>query len=130
MNNVGQIQTATVVKSGSNYAQTDTIRVRPFTVLTTIDASYANKWSLYEYVGGEQTWNRIKSQRYDVKPYWSYVDWYATGYNELTKADFVINETYELESLEDSFNSIVKINNVGSGGWLSLIHISEPTRPY
>ena len=125
MNNVGQIQTATVVKSGSNYAQTDTIRVRPFTVLTTIDASYANKWSLYEYVGGEQTWNRIKSQRYDVKPYWSYVDWYATGYNELTKADFVINETYELESLEDSFNSIVKINNVGSGGWLLLQKIDD-----
>ena len=124
-NNVGQITSATVINSGTNYAQTDTIRVRPFTALTTTDSSYANKWSLYEYVGGNEPWNRIKSQRYDVSPYWSYVDWYATGYNDLTKADFVINETYELESLDDSYGSIVKINNVGSGGWLLLEKIDE-----
>jgi len=120
MNNVGQITGATVVKSGTNYAQTDTIRIRPFTVLTTTDTTYENKWSLYEYVGGTVIWNRIKSQRYDVQPYWSYIDWYATGYNSLTKADYVIDETYKLESLQDTFGSIVKINNVGSGGWLLL----------
>ena len=120
MNNVGQITGATVIKSGTNYAQTDTIRIRPFTVLTTTDTTYENKWSLYEYVGGTVIWNRIKSQRYDVKPYWSYIDWYATGYNALTKADYVIDETYKLESLQDTFGNIIKINNVGSGGWLLL----------
>jgi hypothetical protein len=125
INNVGTVTSATVIDSGRNYQQGDTITVRNFTVLTTVDESYANKWSLYEYQGGADPWDRVSSQRFDVKPYWNYVDWYATGYNDLTKADFVIDETYELESLDDSFDSIVKISSVGSGGWLLLRKIDD-----
>jgi len=125
INAIGAVTSAVVVDSGRNYQQTDIIEVRKYTVLTTTDSTYANRWSLYEYVGGEIPWNRTKSQSYDVRPYWSYCDWYATGYNELTKADYVIDETYELEVLEDSFGNIIKINNVGSGGWLLLRKIDD-----
>ena len=54
-----------------------------------------------------------------------YIDWYKTGYSALTKADYVIDETYELESLDDTFGQIVKINNVGTGGWLLLRKIDS-----
>jgi len=125
INNVGAVTSASIVNSGTNYQQSDTITVRNFTVLTTVDASFANKWSLYEYQGGINPWNRVASQRYDVQPYWNYADWYTTGYNNLTKADYIIDETYELESLADTFGDIVKINSVGSGGWLLLRKIDD-----
>jgi len=125
INNVGSVVNATVIDQGRNYTQGDLVVVRKFTVLTTVDSSYANKWSLYEFVGGTIPWNRISSQRYDVSPYWSYVDWYAEGYNNLTKADYVIDETYELDSLSDTFGDIIKINSVGSGGWLLLRKIDS-----
>ena len=125
INNVGSVTNAKVISSGRNYQDNDSIVVRNFTVLTTTDNSYANKWSLYEYVGGLIPWNRIASQRFDVAPYWSYADWYKTGYNSLTKSDYVIDETYELDSLGDSYGDIVKINSVGSGGWLLLRKIDN-----
>ena len=125
INNVGSVVNATVLDSGRNYQQNDLVVVRKFTVLTTVDSSYANKWSLYEYVGGVIPWNRIASQRFDVSPYWSYTDWYAEGYNNLTKADYIIDEPYELESLSDSYGDIVKISTVGSGGWLLLRKIDD-----
>ena len=56
-----------------------------------------------------------------------YIDWYKTGYSALTKADYVIDETYELESLDDTLFQIVKINNVGTGGWLLLRKIDSLT---
>ena len=125
INSVGSVVTAEVIKSGRNYQQSDRITVRLFTVLTTTDTSFGNRWSLYEYIGGSEPWNRIRSQKFDVRPYWSYIDWYKTGYSALTKADYVIDETYELESLDDSFGQIVKINNVGTGGWLLLRKIDS-----
>jgi len=125
INSIGSVISATVINQGSNYSSTDVITVRKFSVLVNTDTSYANRWSVYEYVGGNYPWNRIISQSYDVRDYWSYDNWYAEGYNELTKADFVIDETYELESLDDVYGQIVKINNVGSGGWLLLRKIDE-----
>jgi hypothetical protein len=125
INAIGSVTSATVINSGRNYQTSDTITIRNFTVLTTVDNSYANKWSLYEYVGGAEPWNRIASQRYDVRPYWNYTDWYATNYNTLTKIDYVIDETYELEALDDTFGDIIKIKSVGSGGWLLLRKIDD-----
>ena len=125
INNLGSVVSATVFNEGENYQSTDRIVVRKYAVLVNTDTSYANRWSIYEYVGGEYPWNRIISQSYDVRDYWSYCNWYAEGYNELTKADFVIEETYKLSSLDDKFGNIVKINNVGSGGWLLLRKIGE-----
>ena len=52
INSVGSVITAEVIKSGRNYQQSDRITVRLFTVLTTTDTSFGNRWSLYEYIGG------------------------------------------------------------------------------
>ena len=125
INNVGAVTEAEVINQGQNYLQTDRISVRKFTVLVTSDSTYSNRWSLYEYVGGTIPWNRIVSQSFDVDPYWYYTDWYAENWNALTKTDFVIDNPYELESINDTFGDIVKINNVGSGGWLMLRKIDD-----
>jgi hypothetical protein len=74
-------------------------------------------------------WNRIKSQSYDVSLFWDYKDWYATGYNDLTDIDYLIDNSYELTSLENNIGDIVKISNIGSGGWLLLQKIDNQETP-
>jgi len=126
INTVGQITSATVVEQGTNYDSATLLTVRRFTVLVKSDSSIQGKWSLYERV--QDTigyWNRIKSQSYDTSLYWNYIDWYATGYNDLISIDYLIDNSYELTSLGNSTGSIVKISNIGTGGWLLLEKIAN-----
>ena len=130
INSVGQITSAVVVNQGNNYDENTRIVVRKFTVLVKSDSTIQNKWALYERLtesGG--SWNRIKSQSYDVSLYWNYVDWYAEGYSDLTDIDYLINNSYELTSLENNIGDVVKISNVGSGGWLLLEKINDEQTP-
>ena len=55
-----------------------------------------------------------------LDPSWSYADWYATGYNELTGIHLPLIKVTQLGALEDNLGDIVKINTVGAGGWLLL----------
>jgi hypothetical protein len=126
INNLGQIVSATVVDSGSNYDSSTTIEVRKFAALVNNDTTIQGKWAIYERVqesGG--FWNRIKSQAFDVSLFWDYIDWYATGYSDLTNIDYLINDSYELTSLNNDIGDVVKIANVGTGGWLLLEKIDE-----
>ena len=111
---------ATVTKQGDGYSDATTLSVRKYSVLVTADENYNNRWSVYEYVGGTYPWNKTKGQKFDVRPYWNYADWYATGYNELTGIDHTIDQSYQLGALDDALGDIVKINTVGTGGWLLL----------
>jgi len=120
INNLGVITSATVVKGGSNYSPTDTITVRKYTVLVKNDTSIQGKWALYERDSDLRSWLRIASQSYDVKLFWEYVDWYAENFNEFTETNFVIDNAYELQGLDDELGDIIKINSIGSGGWLLL----------
>ena len=60
------------------------------------------------------------TQAYDVNAYWQYIDWYETGYNNFTPINYTISSSYELYGLGDKIGDVVKINNVGTGGWLLL----------
>jgi hypothetical protein len=126
INNLGQISNVTVVKQGNNYDSSTTITVRRFTVLVQSDSTIQGKWALYERVQ-ENTgfWNRIKSQSFDTSLFWDYADWYADGYSSLTEIDYLIDNSYELTSLENRIGDTVKISNIGSGGWLLLEKIDD-----
>lgn len=120
INNLGQINNVTIVNEGKNYVVGTRIIVRKFTVLVNSDSSVFNKWALYSYDEQQTNWFRKSIQDYDVSLFWNYVDWYDTGFNENTAFDYIIDEAYELTSLNDSIGDIVKIKNVGTGGWLLL----------
>jgi len=66
------------------------------------------------------TWIRTTIQGYDVTAWWSYTDWYAEGYNSFTKADYELAITNDIFNVNDQLGDIIKIQNVGSGGWLLL----------
>ena len=120
INAIGSVTGATVTKQGDGYSDATTLSVRKYSVLVSADENYNNRWSVYEYVGGTYPWNKTKGQKFDVRPYWNYADWYATGYNELTGIDHTIDQSYQLGALDDALGDIVKINTVGTGGWLLL----------
>ena len=107
----------------AGYNQTTTITVRPFTVLVNADESIQDKWALYSWNG--TAWYRRKLQSYNVDSYWNYVDWYATGYNQFTNINDTIKGSYQLPSLDNNIGDVVKIETVGTGGWLLLQKIDE-----
>ena len=80
----------------------------------------------------ENIWFRRSIQDYDVTQFWNNIDWYATGYNQFSEIDDIIEGSYLLSSLENNIGQTVKINSVGAGGWLLLEKIAEeemlPTR--
>jgi hypothetical protein len=130
INNLGQVTAAEVIEQGNNYSEDTSIIVRPFAILVNADENIRGNWSLYHRTA-TGSWIRVNSQAYDVTKYWEYTDWYADSYNEFTEVDFVINQSYELEALNDSFGDIVKILNIGGDGWLLLEKIdSQDTTDY
>lgn len=122
LNTSGEISAVNIAKPGTNYIS-PSITVRKFSVLVKADETVGGKWAIFAWDGNE--WTRTKTQSFDVNQYWSYVDWYATNYNKFTPVDFTVESSYELSGLEDEIGNVVKINNVGSGGWLLLKKIDD-----
>ena len=125
INNQGSITSVTVINGGKYYDNNTRLTVRKYTVLVEADETLADRWALYERDIVNNTWIRISSQSYNVDNYWYYTDWYADGYNQFTQIDQVIDFSFELQGLDNAFGDIVKINNIGSGGWLLLEKIDS-----
>tara|TARA_R110000851_G_scaffold76814_3_gene169042 strand:+ start:16317 stop:31109 length:14793 start_codon:yes stop_codon:yes gene_type:complete len=123
LNELGQIATVNIINAGTGYDENTTITVRNFSALVSSDSNVANKWSIYELIDGK--WNRSVSQRYDTNLYWSYVNWYAPGYNMFTQVTNLIEASYLLTGLNNDIGDTVKISNIGSGGWLLLEKINN-----
>lgn len=123
LNSNGEIATATVLKQGTGYTNTTTVELRNYAVLVTSDSTLGGRWALYEYNG--TVWNKTLTQSINVQLYWDYADWYATGYNQFTAIDFSVLQSYELLGLDCEIGNIVKIQTVGSGGWLLLEKIAD-----
>jgi hypothetical protein len=125
INNLGQVTSAEVIKQGKNYSSDTTIVVRPFTALVENDSNIGGFWALYNYNTTTRDWSRGKIQKYDTTLYWNYTDWYADGYDSNTAISYLIPGSYALESLNDNIGDVVKIENIGSGGWLLLEKIDD-----
>jgi hypothetical protein len=131
INSLGQIVNVNILNSGKGYDNNTLSSVRSFTVLVTSDSDVLGKWALYSWDSINKEWLRKSIQDYDVSRYWNYVNWYADGYNEFTTPDFVISHSNKLQSVNDRIGDIVKIENIGSGGWLLLRKIAnEDTEDY
>jgi hypothetical protein len=125
IDSIGKIVRANVKRSGKNYAATDTISVRRFSVSVRNDETIQNKWSIVEWNKITQQWDTTIIQSFDTTAYWSYVDWFAEGYTDLSLIDFTVDQSYELFGLNDRVGNVVKINTVGSGGWLLLEKVDD-----
>ena len=130
INNLGQVTDIDVIDPGKGYTEATTISVRPFSVLINSDNSVYNKWSIYR-LGENKEWFRYQVQEFDTSIFWDFENWYASGYNEFTKINYTFDESYELQTNQINIGEIVKINNIGTGGWLLLRKVAnEVTEDY
>jgi hypothetical protein len=120
VNAQGKIINSIITNSGEGYTVNTTTTVRNFAALVKSDEQTLGSWSIYSWDRINNDWLRTRVQSYDVRRYWSYLDWYATGYNEFVKIDYLVENTYELVTTEIELGSIVKVKNIGTGGWLLL----------
>ncbi len=132
----GKIVDTIIVNAGEGYKQSSTIlTIRNYSVLVSSDTSNNNVWSIYTLDYETKLWSRIQSQSYDVRKFWKYIDWYGsyldtdtnieTQYNQFTKIDFLVENTNELLTTDIPINSIIKVKNVGSGGWMLVKKINN-----
>ena len=129
LNNIGAISSVVILNGGTNYKDTLTLTVRPLSALVRADNTLAGNWAIYAWDSDSRTWSISKQQYYDVSNYWEYKDWYATGYSDLTSYEYLIDDYYQLNIIDDSIGDIVKISSVGSGGWILLEKIINVDTP-
>jgi hypothetical protein len=125
IDNLGKLVSVDVRTGGNNYSQSAIAKIRKFSVLVSADTTLGGIWAIYEWNKVSQTWDKSVNQSYDTTKYWSYADWYATGYNSNTVVDYTIGQSYELFGLNNTIGDIVKIKNIGTGGWLLLKKVDD-----
>jgi hypothetical protein len=121
----GRVTEVIINSQGINYPDNTILTIRRYTVLVQADNTLAGKWALYERDVVRKEWILVESQSYNVNLYWEYLDWYDTGYNSFTNIDFIIDFSYNLTTINDNIGDIIKIQNVGTGGWLLLEKIDS-----
>ena len=121
INSAGSIVSATVISSGEGYNPDITVCVvRSYSVLVRNDSLASGNWSIYSYDTVNNLWSRSLTQSFDVRNYWSKIDWYATGYNQFSSPDFVVHTTFDLNLINVSIGQLVKVLKVNSGSWVLI----------
>lgn len=125
INSIGSIIGFEIINSGEGYAEGTKSSIRPFAVLVKNDTSSLSKWSIFNWDLINKEWVRTQTQKYNVRNYWEYRDWYAEGFNQFVKIDYLFENTYELVTTDIPLGSIVKIKNIGAGGWVLLEKVDD-----
>ena len=125
INNLGQITSVEIINQGRNYTDNTRCIVRRLSVLVNTDSSVYGKWAIYDWDNSTNEWFRKRVQEFDTALFWDYADWYAEGYNAFTDINYKLDGTYQLYGLGNNLGDVVKIDNVGTGGWLMLRKIDN-----
>ena len=127
INTLGEITGATVINSGSGYSDSTSCLIRDYSALVHSDSQATGNWSIYSYDGINQVWSRIITQAYDVRNFWSYADWFATGYTQFTAVDHSVATLAELNNITVLVGEVVKVRTTNSGGWELLTKYANST---
>lgn len=125
INQKGQISQVEVLRRGQGYGTDTEISVRNFSVLVENDTKSRGKWAIYQWNAANRSWDRSRIQAFDVSLFWDYTDWYAKGYNEFTEINFTVDQIFEIDALNSQVEDIIKVNSVGTGGWLLIEKIAD-----
>jgi hypothetical protein len=143
---LGRIVNATIISPGYGYDSTTTCSVRDYSVLVHSDSQANGAWSIYSFdptyidnASGLVTglWSRILTQSYDVRNYWTYIDWYGSYSDatnkvlytatQFTAADHIVQTYADLNSISVSIGEVVKVATVNTGGWELLYKYADST---
>ncbi len=128
INALGQITGVDIISAGEGYNDTTTIfSIRSYSVLVNIDSGSQNYWSIFTYDLITSVWSRTMTQSYDVRPYWNYIDWYSSGYNQFTAIDYYINSFSDLSKVNSVIGDLIKVKTNSAGNWTLLEKYSNST---
>ena len=120
INSSGQINGVTIVAAGEGYDDNTFLSVRNYSVLVRNDSQAAGIWSIYAYEPSTELWSRTNGQSYDTRKFWTYADWYSTGYNQFTAIDHSVDTFAELGQLSISIGQTVKVRTTTNSTWILL----------
>ena len=81
------------------------------TVTVLVDTDTNGGWAVYKNLTG--TWERVRTQGYNTTFYWEYADWVSPEYNSYKLITAVVNELYEVFTLDLLPGQYAKVNNRG-----------------
>ena len=97
-------------------------------VLVEADSEHEGFWTIYEYFPENVIqWQLNRIQSYDSTRYWQYADWYATGYDQNIKIDYIVQEFKDIAPLGASAGSVVKILDNGLGNFELYLLVANST---
>ena len=111
----GEWDTAVDTYADLTYVNTDDISGVLNVLVRSDEANSENLWAVYQWTGND--WIRNKVQTYKTNKYYSFVDWYATGYSLDTIIDQTVTYQYQLDTLSTAIGKVVKITTADTGGW-------------
>jgi len=120
----GRIIAVVVTNRGRKYSAISA-SVRYFSVLVKQDSTINNFWSIYSWDDVRQVFFRSQSQAYDTTRYWTYADWWSTGYSPLSRITKEFNNIYEEPTKTVSVGDSIRVKEYGSGGWAVFRKISD-----
>ena len=119
IDNQGRITAVNVLLKGRKYTSAN-IDVRSFSVLVITDSTLNNFWTIYSWDQERSQFYKSITQGYDTTRYWSYIDWYETGYGVTTR---IVKEIYNLyleTTLKLQVGDIIRVKEFANGGWALL----------
>ena len=124
IDNQGRISAIVITARGKKYNILN-VSVRYFSVLVVNDSTINNFWSIYAWDNIRQVFFRSQSQAFDTTKYWTYIDWWKSGYNENTRITREISSVYEESEFIVLIGDLIKIKEYTSGGWAVFEKIAE-----
>ncbi len=122
----GRVSSITIIQRGKKYTSAE-INVRSFSVLVRNDNTFNGSWSIYFWDSVREGFFKSIVQAYDTTKYWSYADWYASGYSNTTRISKEISNLYLEPTIKLDLGDIVKIKEYANGGWAMLEKVEAGT---
>jgi len=122
INALGEITGATIINGGTGYNSGTQCSVRSYSVLVNSDSTSSDTWSIYSYNTISKQYSKVLTQGYDVRKYWSYMDWYETGFSQFSAPDITVNNFVDLNTTQDIFFNQARNNTIGNGQLVKVLN--------
>jgi hypothetical protein len=126
IDNQGRVVSATVLTKGKKYTSA-IVKIRQFSVLVKNDSTIGGFWSIYSFDTQRSLFYRSKSQGFNTPDYWTYVDWWKTGYSQSSKIVDEISNFYLTPIVELRIGDLLRIKEFANGGWAVLERVEAGT---
>ena len=103
-------------------------------VLVLSDPANMMKWTIWTWQQLQDTlgeWQLYQTQTYRTTTMWTYVDWYAPGYNETQiPSRTYVNLQQRDQDLNTQLGDLVKVLNTGAGVWAWYVKVNLPEQTW